>query len=123
MVARMDMATHEMKFVTMPKGRSQPYGMVFDSKGTVFFEEFGGPRLASIDPETFALKEYELPNPDTRPRRLAITSDVSFGTPIIPAAFSVRMTPRRARRRNGPRRAGRKHSPTPSPRSTTSSGT
>ena len=75
MVGRMNMASKEIKLVTMPINRSQPYGMVFDSKGTVWFEEFGGPRLASLDPETMALKEYTLPNADTRPRRLAITSD------------------------------------------------
>ena len=75
MVGRFDMTSHEIKLVTMPRAKSQPYGMVFDSKGVVFFEEFGGPRLASIDPVTFELKEYALPNPGTRPRRLAITSD------------------------------------------------
>ena len=75
MVGRMNMATKEIKLITMPLPRSQPYGIVFDSKGTVWFEEFGGPRLASLDPQTMALKEYTLPNADTRPRRLAITSD------------------------------------------------
>ena len=75
MVGRMTLSTGEIKLVTMPMARSQPYGMVFDSKGTVFFEEFGAARLASLDPVTMALKEYALPNPDTRPRRLAITSD------------------------------------------------
>ena len=69
------MASHEIKLIAMPQAKSQPYGMVFDSRGAVFFEEFGGPRLASIDPVTFELKEYALPNPGTRPRRLAITSD------------------------------------------------
>ncbi len=75
MVGRMNMESGEIKLVTMPLARSQPYGMVFDSKGTVFFEEFGGPRLASLDPVTMQLTEYQLPNADTRPRRLAITSD------------------------------------------------
>ena len=75
MVGRMNMATNEIKLITMPQNRSQPYGMVFDTKGVVWFEEFGGPRLASLDPVTMELKEYVLPNPDTRPRRLAITSD------------------------------------------------
>ena len=75
MLGRLTVATGEIKLVTMPKPRSQPYGMVFDSKGTVWFEEFGGPRLASLDPVTMEMKEYVLPNADTRPRRLAITSD------------------------------------------------
>ncbi len=75
MVGRMEMATGEVKLVTMPRPRSQPYGMVFDSKGTVWFEQFGGPRLASLDPVTLKLTEFQLPNEGTRPRRLAITSD------------------------------------------------
>jgi len=75
MVGRMNMATKEIKLITMPRSRSQPYGMVFDSQGTVWFEEFGGPRVASVDPNTMELKEFVLPNADTRPRRLAITSD------------------------------------------------
>ncbi len=75
MVGRMNMETKEIKLVTMPAPRSQPYGIVFDSKGTVWFEEFGAPRLASLDPVSLELKEYTLPNPETRPRRLAITSD------------------------------------------------
>jgi virginiamycin B lyase len=49
--------------------------MVIDSKGTPWFCEFGGNRLASIDPKTLELKEFSLPNPCARPRRIAITSD------------------------------------------------
>jgi virginiamycin B lyase len=48
--------------------------MVFDSKGTPWFVQFGVNKLASIDPNTMAIKEYTLPNADTRPRRIAITS-------------------------------------------------
>ena len=75
MVGRFEMATADVKLITMPRPRSQPYGMVFDSKGTVWFEEFGGPWLASIEPESMKMTEYQLPNAGTRPRRLAITSD------------------------------------------------
>jgi virginiamycin B lyase len=32
-------------------------------------------KLASIDPATMEVKEYALPNPESRPRRIAITSD------------------------------------------------
>ena len=40
-----------------------------------FFCEFGVNKLASIDPETMAIKEYTLPQANTRPRRIAITAD------------------------------------------------
>jgi virginiamycin B lyase len=48
--------------------------MVFDSKGTPWFVQFGINKLARIDPNTMAIKEYTLPDAATRPRRIAITS-------------------------------------------------
>jgi virginiamycin B lyase len=47
---------------------------VVDSKGTPFFCGFGVNKLASISPDTMAIKEYALPE-GARPRRLAITPD------------------------------------------------
>ena len=49
--------------------------MVVNSKGIPFFVEFGANKIASIDPNTMEIHEYELPNAETRPRRVAITSD------------------------------------------------
>jgi virginiamycin B lyase len=40
-----------------------------------FFVEFGSHKIASIDPQTMAIREYILPHVDSRPRRIAITSD------------------------------------------------
>jgi virginiamycin B lyase len=37
--------------------------------------QFGTNKLASINPATMEIKEYTLPNPETRPRRIAITDD------------------------------------------------
>ena len=75
MVGRMTMATGEIKLVTMPTPRSQPYGMVLDSTGAVFFDEFGANRLARLDPVSLEIREFTLPNAGTRPSRLAITPD------------------------------------------------
>jgi hypothetical protein len=36
--------------------------------------EFGSNRIARIDPDTMEIREYVLPNAESRPRRLAITS-------------------------------------------------
>jgi virginiamycin B lyase len=36
---------------------------------------FGTNKLGHLDPKTAKLSEIDLPNPDTRPRRLCITSD------------------------------------------------
>jgi virginiamycin B lyase len=52
-----------------------------------FFVEFGSNKIASIDPDTMAIKEYVCRVP-TRPRRVAITSDDVPGIRIIRAAIS-----------------------------------
>jgi virginiamycin B lyase len=44
------------------------------SNGNPFICEFGGNRLAMFDVDTMAITEYTLPNPETRPRRIAIDS-------------------------------------------------
>jgi virginiamycin B lyase len=49
--------------------------MVITSKGVPYFDEFGTNKLASIDPVTMEIHEYVLPNPASRPRRIAITPD------------------------------------------------
>ena len=74
-VGRLNTKTGEAKVVTMPFPKSEPYGMVFDSHGVPFINEFGANKLARIDPETLEIKEIVLPNPEARPRRIAITSD------------------------------------------------
>jgi len=49
--------------------------MVVDSKGNPWFVQFGVNKIAKVDPNTMEVKEYTLPNPETRPRRVAITAD------------------------------------------------
>jgi len=48
---------------------------VVSLQGVPFFAEFGANRIGRIDPDTLAIREYGLPNPGSRPRRLAITAD------------------------------------------------
>ncbi len=55
-----------------PTENSAPYGMVFDSKGKLWFSEWQAPKLATVDADTMEIKEVTLPNPGTRPRRIAI---------------------------------------------------
>jgi virginiamycin B lyase len=75
MVGRLNPKTGEMKIVTSPTPRSNPYGMVVSSTGVPFFVEFGANKVARVDPETMAIKEYVLPAAESRPRRVAISSD------------------------------------------------
>ena len=57
--------TGAIKLITMPTPRSLPYGMVFSSKGEPVIVLFGTNKVASIDPETMAVKEYPLPNAES----------------------------------------------------------
>ena len=49
--------------------------MALNSKGVIFFDEFGINKIGRIDPATQEIREYPLPDPGARPRRIAITSD------------------------------------------------
>jgi virginiamycin B lyase len=62
-------------FKTLHVPRTNPYGIVIDSKGQAWFDMFAVPRIGTIDPKTFTLKEYPLPDPAARPRRIGVTSD------------------------------------------------
>jgi virginiamycin B lyase len=75
MVGRLKPATGEVKVVSSPTPKSNPYGMVINSKGIPFFVEFGSNKIASLDPDTLDIHEFVLPHVDSRPRRVAITPD------------------------------------------------
>ena len=70
-VGRLDPASGKIELKTVPTTNSHPYGIQIDSHGVPFFCEFSTNKLASIDPKTMAIHEYELPG-EVRPRRIAI---------------------------------------------------
>jgi virginiamycin B lyase len=74
MIGKLMPQTGEIKLIKLAPG-SRPYGVVMDSAGVPFFVLFGTNKVARIDPDTMAVKEFVLPNADTRPRRIAITKD------------------------------------------------
>jgi virginiamycin B lyase len=49
--------------------------MALDSKGNLYVVQFGVNSVARVDPKSLEIKEYKLPDPGARPRRIAITSD------------------------------------------------
>lgn len=53
---------------------SRPYGIVVDSHDRPWVALFNTNHIATVDPETFTLRTYELPE-NALPRRIAITSD------------------------------------------------
>jgi virginiamycin B lyase len=75
-VGRLIPESNELKIVAPPSGaNSYPYGIQINSQGVPWYVDFRGNRIASIDPVSMVIKEYALPDPAARPRRLALTPD------------------------------------------------
>jgi virginiamycin B lyase len=87
-VGRIIPSTGEMKVVATPSSGTYPYGIQVNSKGIPWYVDFRGNRVASVDPMTMQIKEYTLPSPDARPRRIALTPTIWCGTPILRADIS-----------------------------------
>ncbi len=73
-VGRLDMASGRIDLIAVG-GNTRPYGIVVDARGRPFFCEFGSNKIAMIDPATLTLREYPLPDPGARPRRIALDAD------------------------------------------------
>lgn len=75
-VGYFNVETGETDIIPVSAQRARPYGIVMatDMKQP-WIALFGTNKLATVNPETMALTEIELPAEDARPRRLAITSD------------------------------------------------
>src|SRR5262249_19449134 len=71
-IGRLDPASGAIRLVASPTPRSRPYGMALNSGNVVFLVEFGANKVASIDATTMTIREYPLPDPAARPRRIAI---------------------------------------------------
>jgi len=74
MVGRLDPKTGKMTLKEVPTESALPYGIQINSKGVPIFCELGTHKMASIDPKTMTVTEYNLPE-SARPRRLAIAAD------------------------------------------------
>lgn len=75
-VGKLDVESGEPTIINVPTPRARPYGIIMDQNmERPWICLFGTNKLATVDPETMELREIELPNEDTRPRRLAQTSD------------------------------------------------
>ena len=61
-VGRLDPKEGTIKLVVPPTDKARPYGLMINSQGIPFFVEFGANKIASLDPQTMAIKEYVLPN-------------------------------------------------------------
>jgi virginiamycin B lyase len=100
-----------VKLITLPTTRSNPYGMVVASDNSIYFCEFGGNRLAKIDPDTMELTEYTLPDPAARPRRIAITPDDVLYYSDYARGFLGRFDPKTGQQKEWPSPGGAKSQP------------
>src|SRR5437016_8581964 len=85
--------------------------MVVNSKGIPFLVEFGSNKIASIDPNTMEIREYVLPNSETRPRRVAITSDDVLWYSDYSLGYLGRFGPKSAAVREWPSPSGQQSRP------------
>ena len=78
MIGRLDPATGDVKLVKLATPNARPYGMASSADGqSVFVDLFGTNKIASIDRQSAAVKEYPLPDSASRPRRIAVSGDGS----------------------------------------------
>jgi len=73
-VGRLNMASGKIELVKFA-ARTNPYGIIIDKSGRPWFDLFGTNKIGTIDPATMTPKEFPLPDPASRPRRIAMTSD------------------------------------------------
>jgi virginiamycin B lyase len=75
-IGRLSVASGEVRLVRASAPRSRPYGIAMDHRLERPWAVLSGTnKVATVDPATFELREYELPRAAARPRRVAVTSD------------------------------------------------
>ena len=74
MIGRLVPSTGDIKLVTSPRKDSRPYGIKLAADGSLWVSCNGSNCLLKVDPETMAVKEYDLPE-GTTVRRLDIAAD------------------------------------------------
>ena len=75
MIGRLDPVTGELLEVTT---RARPYGIKVAQTGLLYVAHNGTNAIAEIDPDSLAIRYFEIPDERTRIRRLDIASDGSI---------------------------------------------
>jgi len=92
-VGRLDPKSGAVRLVKVPTAGSRPYGIILDSTGRPWFNEFGRNALGTIDPKTMKLDEYPLPA-GTRGRRIALGRDGAIWYVDYARGFLARFDPK-----------------------------
>lgn len=74
-IGRLDMASGEMRIAIVPTANALPYGIVSTADGRPWAVLLGTNKLATVDPQSFAVTEFEIPRAHARPRRIGLGSD------------------------------------------------
>ena len=74
MIGRLIPSTGEIKLITLTRKNSRPYGIKVAANGSLWVSCNGSNCILNVDPETLAVREFNLPE-DTTVRRLDIASD------------------------------------------------
>jgi virginiamycin B lyase len=72
MLGRLDPATGEL---TEVETEPRPYGIQVDREGTLWIAYNGTNKIGAMDPDTMEVRYYPIAEPESRIRRLALTSD------------------------------------------------
>lgn len=93
MVGSLNPSTGKVRLAATPSSNTYPYGIAVNSKG-VWYVDFRGNRVGRVDPETMEIREYPLPDPGARPRRIALTADEAVWYTDYARGFIGRFDPR-----------------------------
>lgn len=74
-VGRLTIEGKQVDLIPVPTEGARPYGIRMAPDGTPWIALVGTNKLASVDPKTLRLTEYEIPAAEARPRRLEVTPD------------------------------------------------
>jgi virginiamycin B lyase len=85
--------------------------MALDSQGDIFVVLFGTNRIAKVAVKTAAIREYLLPHPEARPRRVAITRDDLVWYTDYARGYLGRLDPSSGEVREWPSPSGPKSEP------------
>jgi virginiamycin B lyase len=85
--------------------------VVITTGGVPFICDFGTNKIISVDPATMAIKEYELPDAASRPRRIAITRDDIIWYADYSRGYLGRLDPKTGKVSEWPSPSGPKSQP------------
>lgn len=73
-VYKLDPRTGSISEFPAPTKNGQPYGLIVDRRGNIWFTQLEGGKVSKIDPQSGRITEYDPPTPNSGPRRIQMDS-------------------------------------------------